>query len=107
MDEKKYVQKLLEISKNYNIDKLRNINHSEEYHPYEGSPKRHPTNENILILIVNPFDENKKFYEFHLDTILAVEEIGTLTSNDNTSVYQIRVWVKRGTLAVKSETFIV
>lgn len=107
MDEKKYVQKLLEISKNYNIDKIRNVNYNEEYQPYEGSPKRHPTNENILILIVNPFDENKRFYEFHLDTIIAVEEIGTLTSNDNTSVYQIRVWVKRGTLAVKSETFIV
>jgi len=107
MDEMKYVQKLLEISKNYDIDKIRNVNYSEEYQPYEGSPKRHPTNESILILIVNPFDENKKFFEFHLDTILAVEEIGTLTSNDNTSVYQIRVWVKRGTLAVKSETFIV
>lgn len=107
MDEKKYVQKLLEISKNYNIDRIRNVNYNEEYQSYEGSPKRHPTNESILILIVNPFDENKKFYEFHLDTISAVEEIGTLTSSDNTSVYHIRVWVKRGTLAVKSETFIV
>jgi len=107
MDEKKYVLKLLEISKNCNIDKIRNVNYSEEYHPFEGSPKRHPTNENILILISNPFEENKQFYEFHLDTISSVEEIGTLTSDDNRSVYQIRVWVKKGTMAVKSETFIV
>lgn len=106
MDEKKYVQKLLEISKNYNLDKLRNVNYSKDFTPFEGSPKRHPTNENILILIANPFDENKKFYEFHLDTISAVEEIGTLTADDNKSAYQIRVWVKKGTMAVKSETFI-
>ncbi|HNX24479.1 MAG TPA: inorganic pyrophosphatase Ppa [Spirochaetota bacterium] len=107
MDEQKYVQKLLEISKNSNIDKIRNVNYSEEYMPFEGSPKRHPTNENILILIVNSFEQNKKFYEFHLETISAVEEVGTLTSDDNKSVYQIRVWVKKGTMAVKSETFIV
>jgi len=107
MDEKNYVQKLLAISKKLDLDKIRNINNSEEYNPFEGSPKRHPTNENILILIVNPFENNKQFYEFHLDTIAAVEEIGTLTSNDNNSVYQIRVWVKKGSMAVKSETFIV
>jgi len=107
MDEKNYVQKLLEISKNYNLDKIRNINYSEEYTSFEGSPKRHPTNENILILIANPFDDNKHFYEFHLDTVSAVEEIGTLTSDNSKSIYQVRVWVKKGTMAVKSETFIV
>ncbi len=107
MDEKNYVQKLLGISKNYNIDKLRNINYRDEFHPFEGSPKRHPTNENILILITNPFEEDKKFYEFHLDTIIAIEEIGTVTSGDNKSTYKIRIWVKKGTMAVKSETFIV
>lgn len=107
MEEEKYVQKLLQISKNYNIDKIRSVNYGEEYTHFEGSPKRHPTNENILILIANPFEVNKKFFEFHLDTISAVEEIGTLTSDDNKSVYQIRVWVKKGTMAVKSETFIV
>ena len=107
MDEKKYVQKLLDISKNYDIDKIRILNNSEEYQPFEGSPKRHPANENILILISNPFDEFKQYYEFHLDTISAVEEIGTLTSGDNKSVYEIRVWIKKGTVAVKSETFIV
>jgi len=107
MDDKNYVQKLLEISKKYNVDKIRNLNFNEEYHPFEGSPKRHPTNENILILITNPFEENKKFYEFHIDKIIAVEEIGTLASDNNKSIYQIRVWVKKGTMAVKSETFIV
>lgn len=107
MDEKKYVQKLLEISKKYDVDKIRNINYSEEYRSFEGSPKRHPTNDSILILIVNPFDSNKHFYEFHLDTVTAVEELSTLSSDDNKSIYLIRVWVKKGTIAVKSETFIV
>jgi len=107
MDEQKYVQKLLEISKNYDIDRIRSLKYNEDYHPFEGSPKRHPSNENILILIANPFEDNKEYFEFHLDTISAVEEIGTLTSSENKSVYQVRVWVKKGTLAVRSETFLV
>ena len=107
MEGKKYVQKLLDISRTYNLDRSRNINYSEEFFPFEGSPKRHPTNENILILISNPFEEYKQFFEFHMDTISAIEEIGTLTSDDCQSAYQIRVWVKKGTMAVKSETFIV
>lgn len=107
MDDKKYVQKLLAISENHNLDKVRNISHGNEFHPFEGSPKRHPTNENILILIVNPFEDMKCFYEFYLNTIGAVEEMGTLTTEDNKSVYQIRVWIKKGTMAVKSETFII
>lgn len=106
MEEIKYVQKLLEVSSKFNIDKLRNINYNEIYFPFEGSPKRHPANDNILILISNPFDINKLFYEFHLDTISAIEEIGTYSS-ENSSFYKVRVWVKKGSVAVKSETFIV
>ena len=105
MEGKKYVQKLLSVSTNYHIDRIRNINYSEEYLSFEGSPKRHPSNENILILIANPFEENKHFFEFHMDSISAIEEIGTLTSDNRQSAYQIRVWVKKGTLAVRSETF--
>ncbi len=106
MDEIKYVQKLLEVSNKVNIEKFRLINNKEDYQPFEGSPKRHPANDNILVLLTNPFDKNKMFYEFHLDTISAVEELGTVTSEKD-SIYQVRVWVKKGAIAVRSETFIV
>ena len=107
MEDKKYVQKLLEVSEQFSIDKIRNVNLREEFIPFEGSPKKHPSNENILMLITNPFDDNKKFFEFYMDTITAIEEIGTITSDDSKSIYQIRIWVKKGTMAVRSETFIV
>ena len=107
MEDKLYVKRLLEISEQFSIDKIRNVNLREEFIPFEGSPKKHPSNENILMLITNPFDENKRFFEFYMDTISAIEEIGTITSDENKSIYQIRIWVKKGTMAVKSETFIV
>lgn len=107
MDDNKYVKRLLEISRQFNIDKIRHADFKEEYISFEGSPKRHPSNENILLLVTNPFDEIKQFYEFNIETISAVEEIGTITDEETRSAYQVRIWVKKGTMAVKSETFIV
>ena len=107
MDDNKYVKRLLEISRQFNIDKIRHADFKEEYISFEGSPKRHPSNDNILLLVTNPFDEIKQFYEFNIETISAVEEIGTITDEDTRSAYQVRIWVKKGTMAVKSETFIV
>ncbi len=106
MEDMNYVQKLLEKS-SANIDKIRNVNLKEEYTPFVGSPKRHHSNEEILILVTNPFEQDKHFFEFYMDTISSIEEIGTITSDERKSAYQIRVWVKKGTMAVKSETFIV
>jgi len=107
MEEKRYVQKLLEINERFTIDKKRNIDLKEDFIAFVGSPKKHPSNENILMLITNPFDENKQFYEFYMDSISAIEEIGTISSENCKSVYQIRIWVRKGTMAIRSETFIV
>ena len=107
MEERIYIQKLLEISEQLSIDKMRNVDLREDLIPFVGSPKKHPSNENILMLITNPFDENKQFYEFYMDTISAIEEIGTIASENCKSVYQIRIWVRKGTMAIRSETFIV
>ncbi len=106
MEQKKYVQKLLNISST-NIDKIRNIDLKVDYSPFEGFPKRHPFSDNVLILVENPFEENQSFLEFYLDTITSVEELGNITSEKNQSAYKIRIWVKKGTVAIKSETFII
>lgn len=102
-----FVQKLLEINEHFTIDKKRKVDLKEELTPFVGSPKKHPSNDNILMLITNPFDENKQFYEFYMDSISAVEEIGTISAENSRSAYQIRIWVRKGTMAIRSETFIV
>ena len=107
MEERRYVQKLLEINEHFTIDKKRNIDLKEDFIPFVGSPKKHPSNDNILMLITNPFDENKQFYEFYMDSISAIEEICTISSENCKSAYQIRIWVRKGTMAIRSETFIV
>lgn len=107
MEDKKYVQKLLEILPHSNIDKIRVVDFNQDNEMFEGSPKRHPNSENIIILVQNPFDEKKVFYEFYMDTISSIEEIGTLSSDDGKNAYMIRLWIKKNSMAIKSETFIV
>jgi inorganic pyrophosphatase len=107
MEDKKYVQKLLEVLPHSSIDKIRIVDLKQDHEEFEGSPKRHPNNENIIILVQNPFDEKKVFYEFYMDTISSIEEIGTISSDDGKNAYIIRLWVKKSSLAIKSETFIV
>ncbi len=107
MEDKKYVQKLIELLPHSSIDKIRTIDLKQDSEAFEGSPKRHPSRENVIMLIQNPFDEKKVFYEFYMDTISSIEEIGTLSSDEGENAYMIRLWVKKGNLAIKSETFIV
>ena len=42
-----------------------------------------------------------------MDTISSIEEIGTLSSEHGKNAYMIRLWVKKGNMAIRSETFIV
>ncbi|HOK01111.1 MAG TPA: inorganic pyrophosphatase Ppa [Spirochaetota bacterium] len=107
MSDKLYIQEFLDVNEQFAIDKKRKIDLKEDLVAFVGSPKKHPSNENVVMLIENPFDEHKIFYEFYIDSISAVEEIGTIASENSQSAYQVRLWVKKGTIAIKSETFIV
>jgi hypothetical protein len=107
MEEKKYLQKLLEIGTHHNIDKKTRININETHVAFEGYPKKHPSDKNVLILLKSPFSENKKFYEFSIDTIGHVEDLGKVADENGESANKIRVWVEKGMPAILSESFIV
>jgi len=101
------VRKLLEGGKNYQVDTLRDINLREFCTPFEGIPKKHPGDKNVLILLTNPFTDKKDFYEFSLESIINVEELETMTTEKGESLCKIRIWVKKGVPALKTVPFIV
>lgn len=101
------VIKLIETSKGYEIDKYREVNLNKTHSPFEGTPKKHPNDKNVLILVTSPFTEHKEFYEFSIESIGNIEELGTITSENGNSAYKIRVWVKKGMPALKTEPFII
>ena len=107
MDEIQYVRKLIEMSESYDIDTVRDVNLNQTHTPFEGTPRKHPSDNNVLILVTAPFSKNKKFFEFTVDSIGNIEELGTISSENGSTAYKIRVWVKKGKPALKTEPFIV
>ncbi|HOW82843.1 MAG TPA: hypothetical protein PK573_09795 [Spirochaetota bacterium] len=107
MEDATYVKKLIDHAAGFEIDRIRDADINRFYSPFEGSPKKHPTDEKILVLIAEPFSRRSRFYEFSIESIGAIEEIGTITSEKGDSAYMIRVWIKKGLTALKTEPFVV
>ena len=107
MEETRYLQKLLEIGTQYDIDKKSPVNIKDTHVAFDGYPQKHPSDKNVLVLLKSPFSENKKFYEFSIDSIGHVEDLGKTTNENGQSANKIRVWVEKGMPAILSESFIV
>ena len=107
MKEDFYLKKLIKLNKSYEVEKFGEINLKQNYVPFVGTPKKHPRDKKILILLTDPFVENKEFYEFSIDSIVKLEELETVTSEYGESAMKVRVWVKKGMLAFKTEPFVI
>ena len=89
MENVKYIKKLIEMSASYEVSKFRDIKLKDSHIPYEGSPKKHPTDENIIILLADPLSRRSNFYEFSIESIGKIEELGTITAENGESAYMI------------------
>lgn len=107
MEEQIKLLNLLKENDKTAIDKYRNINFFENHVAFVGTPKKHQYDKTKIILLSDPFSDKKIFYEFSIDTIDLVEELGTISSQDGKNALQIRIWVKKGTVAIKYEPFII
>lgn len=107
MDDVSYVKRLINRSTAFEVDRFRDADINKFYTPFEGSPKKHPTDEKILVLIADPFSRRSRFYEFSIESIGTIEEIGTVSSERGENAYMIRIWIKKGMTALKTEPFIV
>ncbi|MFW6366671.1 MAG: inorganic pyrophosphatase Ppa [Spirochaetota bacterium] len=105
MENGQFMQKLLEFRQHNMIEGVEIPKH--KLHMFEGTPKKHPVDPNLLVLLVNPYERNKKYYEFKMDTIADIEEIETISSEDGENASRVRIWVYKGTVAFKTEPFIV
>ena len=101
------IQKLLAIGKPYDIDKKSDINISETHTPFEGFPRTRPSDKGVLLLFSNPFSIEDKFYEFSVDSIARIEDLGQITDENGQTTNRVRLWVKRGAPAIISESFVI
>jgi hypothetical protein len=107
MYNKKYIKRLLSIAGKSDIQLYQEHEMHKFNLSFEGTPRKHPIDRNKVILLTDPFSDDNEYYEFHISTISHVEDIGTIASEDGQSVPQVRIWVKKGSPAIRHVPFIV
>ncbi|MBN2736681.1 MAG: hypothetical protein JXR70_06840 [Spirochaetales bacterium] len=102
------VHKLLDTSPFFDIVKYsEHSNYSKDNVAFSGAPQKHPYDKNKIILVADPFSTHTIFYEFKLNDIAHVDELSSLVSESGESLKMVKLWVKKGTIGLRYEPFLV
>ena len=74
---------------------------------FTGSPQKHPYDGLRVILVLDPCSSNTIYCEFMKKNISYIEELPNVVSLDGDTVLMVRIWVKKGSIAVRSSAFVV
>ena len=69
---------------------------------FTGSPKKTRDADKVL-LVADPMSQQTFFYEFRSGDIIYAEEAPTLSLPDGSTVSMVRLWIKKGSTALKIE----
>lgn len=84
-----------------NLHALRHENVS-----FTGSPRKHPYDLDKIILVADPYSTNTFYFEFEKSDISFVEELPNVVDMEGNTLTMIRIWVKKGSIAIRSTPFI-
>ena len=73
--------------------------------PFLGSPRKHPYDDDKLLLISNPFSSETCFYEFLITDIIYYEDRPSLGTEGGETLTIVKLWVKKGSIGMRSEAF--
>lgn len=73
--------------------------------PFSGSLFKHPYDREKLILVADPVSSNTFYYEFKTKDIAGVEELPNQVDPEGESYNISRIWVRKGSLAVRCAPF--
>ena len=73
--------------------------------PYTGSPQKHPQDPDQIILIPDPYNDIGPYFEFSKSDITHVEKLPNIVNMAGETVTMMRVWVKKGSLAIQCTPF--
>jgi inorganic pyrophosphatase len=88
----------------YNVPKdIRSL--AKTHVPYQGSPQKHPLDPNQIILVPDPYAEKGPYLEFSKGDISHVEKLVNIVNLAGEAVPMVRIWVKKGSVAVQCTPF--
>ncbi|MFC1524219.1 inorganic pyrophosphatase Ppa [Thermodesulfobacteriota bacterium] len=102
------ITKLLQKAEPLDIETFERPENLRKTHvPFSGAPRKHPKDEDKVILIIDPYSGASSYYEFMVKDISFVEEIANIVNLDGATVILYRVWVKKQSVGLHCSPFIV
>jgi hypothetical protein len=102
------IRKLFDKAKHFEVD-LYNVSSdfTRSHVAFTGTPEKHPREKDKILLFIDPFSACVTYYEFTITDIAGVEELPSIVSMEGKSVTMYRIWVRKGSLGIRSTPFIV
>ena len=73
--------------------------------PFSGTPRKHPYDDEKMLLVLDPFSSNTMFHEFQIDDILHVDDLPHRVTETGKSIGMVKIWVKRGSIGMQYQPF--
>ncbi len=73
--------------------------------PFCGTLRKHPYDPEKCILIGDPSSDDASIYEFRMSDVVAVDEMPLPVNESGSARRLVRLWVVRGSIAVRYEPF--
>ncbi|MBF0238748.1 MAG: inorganic pyrophosphatase Ppa [SAR324 cluster bacterium] len=70
--------------------------------PFSGA-LRHHYNPNMVLLLTHPWDRDGVVFEFRQEDIIFAEELSSQTRPDGVTVEMAKLWLKKGSIAMKMQ----
>jgi inorganic pyrophosphatase len=74
---------------------------------FTGAPRKHSRDSDKILLINDPFSQQGFVYEFRAMDLVYAEELPSLAMSDGSTVSMVRLWVRKGSKALKLVPFLV
>ena len=100
------IRKYLDTQPFHDIAKYESkVNLGSEAIAFIAAPRKHPYDEEKVLLIQDPFGANTTFYEFRMEDILQMDDMPSVGTDSGTNIKMARFWVKKGSLGLRYEPF--
>ena len=74
---------------------------------FSGSPLKHPADSSKVVLVADPYSGSPFYYEFSIEDIGHIEELPHIVRLDGENIAMARMWIKKGSLALRCLPFVV
>jgi hypothetical protein len=72
---------------------------------FTGSARKHPYDQEKLLLVADPFSTHTVFYEFRMKDIVHYDDLPGIATDSGENLMMIRLWINKGSLGLKYEPF--